>query len=150
MEDNQRIYGLPWVADDGGRVAAGFKGDAGDCVTRSIAIVTGKPYREVYDALNQESKRERPRKGSSRSSARTGIHRRTFGHWLTEQGYVWYPLMQIGSGCQFHLRPGELPAGRLVVSCSKHITAVIDGVVHDTHDPCRGGTRCVYGYWSKR
>jgi hypothetical protein len=24
---------------------------------------------------------------------------------------------------------------------------VIDGVLHDTHDCTRGGTRCVYGYW---
>ena len=24
---------------------------------------------------------------------------------------------------------------------------MIDGVIHDTYDPTRGGTRCVYGYW---
>jgi hypothetical protein len=23
----------------------------------------------------------------------------------------------------------------------------IDGVIHDTHDPSRNGTRFVYGYW---
>lgn len=34
-----------------------------------------------------------------------------------------------------------------VVRLSKHFTAVIDGVVHDTHDPSRDGTRCVYGIW---
>jgi hypothetical protein len=65
--------------------------------------------------------------------------------------------------------------GRLVVSVSGHYTTVIDGVVHDTHDPQReihmfepdhgqelkanqgrnqNGVwtlqrRCVYGYWSK-
>ena len=54
-----------------------------------------------------------------------------------------------GSGCRVHLRPGELPKGRLVVAVSKHYTAVIDGTVHDIGDPCRGGTRCVYGYWRK-
>ena len=37
--------------------------------------------------------------------------------------------------------------GRLVVSLSRHWTAVIDGVIFDTHDPSRRGTRCVYGYW---
>jgi len=26
---------------------------------------------------------------------------------------------------------------------------VLDGVIHDTHDPSRGGRRCVYGYWSR-
>jgi hypothetical protein len=28
---------MSWAYDDGGRKAAGFKGDAGDCVTRAIA-----------------------------------------------------------------------------------------------------------------
>lgn len=41
----------------------------------------------------------------------------------------------------------ELPPGRLVVSVSKHLTAVVDGVIHDRYDPSRDGTRCVYGYW---
>jgi hypothetical protein len=62
-------------------------------------------------------------------------------------GWVWTPTMQIGSGCTVHLRADELPPGRLVVSVSKHLTAVIDGVIHDTHDCSRRGTRCVYGYW---
>ena len=57
--------------------------------------------------------------------------------------------MFIGSGCKVHLRNDELPAGRLIVCLSRHYTAVIDGVIHDTHDPSRGGTRCVYGYWRK-
>ena len=37
--------------DDGGRSAAGYKGKAGDCVVRSIAIVTNLPYQKVYDDL---------------------------------------------------------------------------------------------------
>lgn len=56
--------------------------------------------------------------------------------------------MQIGQGCKVHLRADELPQGRLVVSLSKHHSAVIDGVVHDTFDPNRDGTRCVYGYYT--
>ena len=31
---------------------------------------------------------------------------------------------------------------------SKHCTAWIDGECHDTYDPTRDGTRCVYGYWT--
>jgi hypothetical protein len=46
-----------------------------------------------------------------------------------------------------HLRDGELPMGRLVVSVSKHTTAVIDGIIRDNHDPSRSGMRCVYGYF---
>ena len=33
--------------NDGGRAAAGYKGKAGDCVVRSIAIVTGLPYQKI-------------------------------------------------------------------------------------------------------
>jgi hypothetical protein len=55
--------------------------------------------------------------------------------------------MSIGSGCQAHLRAKELPAGRLIVRLSKRVAAVIDGVIHNTHDPSRRGTRCVYGYY---
>jgi hypothetical protein len=68
---------------------------------------------------------------------------------LESLGWTWTPTMAIGSGCIVHLRDGELPRGRLIVSVSKHIVAVIDGVIHDTHDPSRDGTRCVYGYWRK-
>jgi hypothetical protein len=50
---------MEFVYDDGGRAAAGFKGSTGDCVVRAIAIASGKPYREVYDALNVLSKQAR-------------------------------------------------------------------------------------------
>jgi hypothetical protein len=62
-------------------------------------------------------------------------------------GFKWTPIMAVGTGCRVHLRADELPLGRLVVKISRHYSAVIDGVIHDTHDPSRGGTRCVYGCW---
>ena len=68
---------------------------------------------------------------------------------MAKLGYVWTATMGIGTGCRVHLREGELPMGRLVVSVSGHVTAVIDGVIHDTHNPDRNGWRCVYGYYSK-
>lgn len=64
-------------------------------------------------------------------------------------GFTWTPTMSIGSGTTVHLRQGELPeCERIVARCSRHLVAVIYGVVHDTGDPCRGGTRAVYGYWT--
>lgn len=38
---------IGYIRDDGGRAAAGFKGNAGDCVVRAIAILTRVPYRDV-------------------------------------------------------------------------------------------------------
>ena len=143
-----RVLPKIWfVEDDGGRAAAGYRGHAGDCVARSIAIAAQLPYKTVYDELNVAAKDESP--GARTSSARNGVARPTIRRFLNELGWAWTPTMRIGSGTTVHLCPEELPLGRLVVSCSKHLTAVIDGVIHDTHDPSRGGTRCVYGYWSK-
>jgi len=56
--------------------------------------------------------------------------------------------MGIGTGCKVHLREEELPKGKIIASVSKHLTTVIDGIIHDTHDPQRNGTRCVYGYYT--
>ena len=36
--------GVTHEYDDGGRKAAGFRGETNDCVCRAIAIVTGIPY----------------------------------------------------------------------------------------------------------
>jgi len=143
-------YGLPFTKTDGGRAASGFKGTAGDCVCRSIAIAAEIPYAEVYRRLAAETGAQRAgKRGKRTASARNGINtaRLWFKAYMAEIGFAWTPTMTIGSGCKTHLSRGELPAGRLVVACSNHYTAVIEGVIHDTHDPSRAGTRCVYGYW---
>lgn len=130
-----------WIYDDGGRLEAGFKGEAGDCVARAIAIVTGRDYREVYNELA-----ERQAKVSGVRSARNGISKDVRKAYVKELGFDWTPTMKVGQGTTVHLRADELPQGRLIVAVSKHVVAVIDGVIHDTHDPSRGGTRAVYGY----
>lgn len=140
---------MRWVHSDGGRAAAGFKGETRDCVCRSIAVATGRPYREVYDDLNRLGRQERSgKKRRHRSSARLGIHKPTIRRYMKAIGWEWVPKMEFGRGCQVHLTADELPlTGPLVVSLSRHVTAVVDGVIYDNHDPSRGGTRCVYGYW---
>ena len=136
--------------NDGGRAAAGYKGQAGDCAVRAIAIATGKPYQEVYDAINVLALNERTgTRKRGKSNARTGVFKQTFRKYMTSLGWTWTPTMAIGSGCKVHLRDGELPMGRLAVCVSRHYVAVIDGVINDTYDDQRGGTRCVYGYFSR-
>jgi hypothetical protein len=41
--------------------------------------------------------------------------------------------------------PDEVPV--LIARVSKHLVAIVDGELHDTHDCSRDGTRYVYGYW---
>lgn len=145
-----KVTGMRWINDDGGRAAAGFKGKAGDCAARSIAIVTGKPYSEVYAAINALGTTERiGKRKRGKSNARTGVYGKTARKYMQSLGWKWTPTMSIGSGCKVHLRADELPAGKLMVFVSRHFTAVVDGIIYDTHDCSRDGNRCVYGYFSQ-
>ena len=160
---------LPFVFDDGGRAAAGFKGQTNDCVVRAIAIAMQLPYRDVYDELYE---RQRYYAETSRSkvarrlkfqgtSPRLGVVREAFDPFILDRGWQWHPTMLIGSGCKVHLADGELPLGRLIVRPANHVCAVIDGTIRDTYDPNDvdgrrpwwggdsepTGPRCVYGYF---
>jgi hypothetical protein len=169
------------IYNDGGRAAAGFRGKAGDCVARAIAIAGNLPYTEVYQRLAAETGKQRvtKRSGKRSASARNGINtrRKWFRDYMHSLGFTWTPCMKIGTGCKVHLADDELPNGRMVVALSGHLTAVIDGIIHDTFDPQRSkswsfepdhgqalkanqgrnvngvwteiGGRCVYGYWAK-
>lgn len=150
------IKRLEYQFNDGGRADAGFSGRVGDCVARSIAIASGRPYKEVYDRLAIGNATQRRGKYNGRAhgqrTARNGImtNRTWFKNYMRELGFVWVSTMGIGTGCTTHLRADEIPMhGRLVVNVSRHMVAVIDGVINDTFNPDRHGTRCVYGYWIK-
>lgn len=138
-----------FVYDDGGREAAGYRGKAGDCVARAIAIAAAMPYADAYELVNAQCIADTQRKNgrAAKNSARTGVRTPTLRRIMKELGWTWTPTMHVGSGCKVHLKATELPKGRIVVNLSKHVCAVIDGVVRDTHDCTRNGTRCVYGYW---
>lgn len=148
----------PFQWNDGGREQAGFKGVAGDCVVRSIAIAANLPYIQVYEDLRLANERYAlsrndrlaKRLNCKGSSPRNGNHRNVFHDYIVAKGFEWVPTMKVGAGCQVHLRPEELPSGTLIVKVSKHLSAIIDGVIHDTHDPSLGGNRCVYGYYIKK
>lgn len=136
--------------NDGGRAAEGFrhKKHCGDCVCRAIAIATQRPYSEIYDLILHYAKHERMGKRKRKlSDPEKGVGRYTHSRVMSLLGWEWVPTMGIGTGCKVHLCADELPAGRIVVDVSHHFTAVVDGVINDTYDPSRGGTRCVYGYY---
>lgn len=146
---------MNFIKDDGGREAAGFKGKAGDCVTRAICIAAQLPYTIVYDRLaignatQRLTNNSRKLKGAGSFTASHGIwtQRQWFKNYMRELGFKWVPCMGIGTGCKVHLKSDELPQGRLVVSLSRHYAAVVDGVLYDTYDCSRNETRCVYGIW---
>ena len=90
---------LPLQINDGGRAAAGYKGKAGDCVVRSIAIATGIAYAEVYEDLYKENEefRNTSRTKLARSlqqkndSPRSGTHRVVLKKYLQKLGWKWTP-----------------------------------------------------------
>lgn len=141
----------PFRYDDGGRADAGYRGYTGDCACRAIAIVTGRPYAEVYDMIVRWGRTERRSKRKrSRSHPRTGVYATTMTRMLREEfGMEWTSTMSVGSGTLVHVRADELPnTGRHILRLSRHFSAYVEGAVHDTHDPSREGTRAVYGYWT--
>lgn len=134
---------------DGGRKSAGYKGDVGDCVIRAIAIATEQDYQTVYDEIARRVKGLRLLRERNRPVSRV-VPPKVYKAYLAELDWEWVATMTIGSGCKVHLKAEELPSGRIICRVSKHLCAVIDGVVHDSHDPSRNGTRCVYGYFRKK
>lgn len=144
---------LNFICSTGGRELY-FKGknSVRDCAVRAIAIATGKDYKEVYDdiaRLNKEMKLSKKEKEFAlKHTPRNGVLKKVSKEYLTRLGWQWIPCMGIGTGCTMHLSAHDFPtSGTYIVQVSSHLTCVKDGVIHDTFDCSRGGTRCVYGYW---
>lgn len=123
------------VLDDGGRAAAGFKPARQDCAPRAIAIATRRPYAEVYARL-REHQRRRAKTVPSMGVVIESVHAVVVG----EYRWRWTPTV-VGFE--------DLPAGRIIAVCDKgtggHVTAVIDGEVHDLGDPT---DLPIYGLWT--
>lgn len=129
---------MEWVYDDGGRSMYFTATKVGDCVTRAIAIATNKDYKEVYNEI----------KRLIGKTPRNGVYKQDTKKIMEHFGGAWVSCSGIGVKKRTHLESKELPLqGRLIAQVSKHTTCIIDGVIHDTYDPSRGGKRMVYGYW---
>ncbi len=155
IEFGNKAAGMPWEFNDGGRKAAGYKGFAGDCAVRAMAIAMRRPYAEMYGELREANesyaatRRNRVAKVLRRrgSTPRNGNFTDVMHGVFKRHGWLWTPTMGIGTGCTVRMEHGNFGVGRYVLRVSRHFVAVIDGVAQDTHDPSRNGRRCVYGYW---
>ena len=135
------ISSPPWVYSDGGRAAAGFSGNVDDCSARSIAIAMALPYERVHRELSQQFG----------FSADYGMSQQAIHRYVFSYGWRWTSTKGMGHNSFYvYLREGNLPPGRIIARVENHVTAVIDGVIHDNHDPSEGGHRGVFGYWSKK
>lgn len=144
---------------DGGHREAGMRGKGRNaCVPRAIAIALDLDYRETHDALEAAQQEwattgrtsKAKRRAAGRTIAQEGVHKPVYTAFLAKRGWHHVSLMEVGKQRERNPRFVDLPTtGTIIANVSKHLTAVIDGVIHDAYDPTRGGTRTVYGYWTK-
>ena len=127
--------------DDGGR-AAYFRGSAGDCVTRAIAIAAELDYRAVYDELHVRAKDL----GLKKPSPRSGTNPKAYLPYLEALGFRWVPLVKVGMTGPKPRYTDAPQQGRIILRMGKHLSALIDGAIHDTWDSRH---RAVYGYWTR-
>lgn len=127
---------IGYAYDDGGRKAAGRKGKTGDCVTRAAAILTRKPYEEVYSlfAEGNQKYRGRRRNQSQRGvrSASNGVPKPVIDRVFAAMGLKKIPFAK-GSPRLTYSEAYE-KFGNCIVSTTKHVAAIVEGELRDTHD----------------
>jgi len=123
--------------NDGGR-SAYFKGTAGDCAARAMAIGLELDYKDCYNEL---ANAHRARTG--KKTARDGIYKEDFNEVMKRHGWVWHSAPKFDGR---KARATDMPAGRVIVQMARHYAAVVDGVVNDSWD---SSEKMVYGYWAK-
>lgn len=119
--------------NDGGRHRAGFDSYVGDCVTRAISIIFDFKYLDAHEQVNILSRRFKDKD----SLVPNGISLSTTKKLMKHFNLIW---------CQandYSLIPKK---GKYILNLPNHVCAVIDGVIHDTHDSRKKSNR-IYGYW---
>jgi hypothetical protein len=129
---------MKYQYNDGGRKAAGFKGTAGDCGARAMAIALGLDYSTVYKELAQANA-----DNGRAKSARNGVMKDVYTEVLKRYGFVWMKAPQFAGR---KARCSDL-TGVVIAKQARHFVAVIDGVANDAWDSTE---RMVYGYWAKQ
>ena len=139
------MNGIDYKHDDGGRLAAGFKGHTGDCVTRAIAIATGIDYEKVRKDLMQRqsdwrSTGSRKAKRQTGNSVRNGCHKEVYEPYLAALGWQKQSLIKFGCSKRVKMTADDLPSGKLIAKVQSgrrgHLAAIVDHVLHDNWD-CR-------------
>ena len=117
---------IDFTNDDGGRLDAGYRGDAGDCVVRALTIITGEDYRDIYREIARANQRH-----EGKRSARNGVKPK-----------VYLPVFAAHGLRKVSLPKGPRPTyteaweryGDCIVSTSRHVAAIIGGALRDTFD----------------
>lgn len=151
---------LPFTASDGGRADAGYKGTTGDCGVRSAAIVTGLPYKQVYDELHMmqlaflgnKKRTQKWRKAIDNKgyygSPRNGVYREVMHPFAEAHGLQWIALAKIGEPVvRVHEVASRWPNSSMILNLQGHYSVLDKGVNLDTWK--QHPNKRVYGVWIK-
>ena len=121
-----------------GRAAVGFRGDAGDCVVRAIAILTRAPYADIYRRMAAAMKQAGYAASGDgyRQKPRPGLRPHMTARQVQNPVKASCGLRRIG------LAPGPRPTcteawarqGDCLVGTARHVAAIVDGNLRDTFD----------------
>ena len=125
--------------NDGGRADAGYKGFAGDCGARAMAIALAMDYQEAYDLIAHANKKHHGIK-----SARNGVDKFIYANVLSVFNWVWHPAPKFEGR---KAKASDMPQGIVIARQAGHFVAIIDGIPHDTWDCSH---RMIYGYWKRK
>lgn len=135
-----------FIYDDGGRAAAG-RAAARDCVTRGIALATGRAYMDVYRELAARQKTYAKASGYSRyhQSARNGVFPDVWKGWLRDHRWKFTVCRKVA----------DLPReGVYLIDLPGHVACLDNWQLRDTWDclSYRRGKRFrlvqLGGYWT--
>ena len=130
---------MNFIFNDGGRKEAGYKGPAGDCAARAMAIALNIPYKTAYCELAKVNKDHGEAK-----SARNGVHNYIYSDVLKLHGWFWNPAPKfIGRGATCK----DMPMGTVIARQAEHNVTVVNGIPQDTWD---SSEKMVFGFWAKK
>jgi len=127
------------IKNNGGRPKDKLKG-TGDCVCRSVSIVTGIPYKKIRNKLINLGIK----------NPDNGVYFKQQSKLMYSLGYYWISCMRKNRKDNKYLIESDLPFGKLIVLMKGHSTAVIDKIIHDNFNPNNIFTRQIKGYFKKR
>jgi hypothetical protein len=125
--------------DDGGRAQSRRPRQKNDCTVRALAVTLGIEYDFAYEVLASFGRKSGAGFPFKTHAAAIFANCSADATWTAFQAVKGERRLTLPAFC------ARYPAGRYIVSMAKHITVVVDGVVHDDFQP--GEERCVYGAW---
>lgn len=122
---------MQYQYNDGGRSAVFNTPGNNDCVTRAIAILTGRPYMEIWGGIIAT--------GTVKKNGSVLTFNPKFQEYAQSLGLTWVPITN-------HLKDIRFPK-RAAAQLNGHMVAIIDGVMHDTYNPSPAGLKTCHGFW---